>query len=122
MLSVLAAPHALSHDLVMLAPVMVWGIALALRGGQAAGATPRIWARVATLVATWVVINAAVLTDVADGGALPPGQLSALALLLGVLLTCHELRRPRAASYAPVGSPAPSPSPAVGTSFSARAT
>jgi hypothetical protein len=91
-LSLLAAPHAYSHDLVMLAPAFVWG---------AAGAAMRSFApdRRATLTplaavfGTWALISAAAYTDFSDNAALPPGQLAAWALGLAAVLACVASRR-----------------------------
>lgn len=78
-LSLLAAPHAYPHDLALLLPALVWGIALASRSD---GVTSAVVAkRVAVVTGLWIVINAAALVDLSDGAAFPPGQLTAFALI-----------------------------------------
>jgi Glycosyltransferase family 87 len=80
-LSLLGAPHAYAQDLVMLAPVVVWAIAIA--------AERRI-----AVVGLWALITAAALVDFVDGGAFPPGQLAAWALIAAAAAACLEAWRP----------------------------
>ncbi len=80
-LSLLGAPHAYAQDLVMLAPVVIWAIAIA--------AERRI-----AVVGLWALITAAALVDFVDGGAFPPGQLAAWALIAAAVAACLEAWRP----------------------------
>ncbi|MGA7988053.1 MAG: glycosyltransferase family 87 protein [Candidatus Dormiibacterota bacterium] len=81
-LSLLGAPHAYAQDLVMLAPALVWAIAIA---GE----------RRLTVVGIWALITAAAFVDFMDGGAFPPGQLAAWALIVAAAAACLEAWRPR---------------------------
>ena len=81
-LSLLGAPHAYAQDLVMLAPVLIWAIAIA---GQ----------RRLAVVGIWTLITAAAFVDFIDGGAFPPGQLAAWALIVAAIAACLEAWRPR---------------------------
>jgi hypothetical protein len=74
-LSLLGAPHAYAQDLVMLAPVLVWAIALAGERGLA-------------VVGIWTVITAAAAVDLIDGGAFPPGPLAAWTLIAVAAIAC----------------------------------
>lgn len=100
-LSLLAAPHAYAHDLVMLAPAMAWSVAIAAR-------SRRPTRDLGVVFGTWALINACAYVDFIDNAALPPGQLAAWALLLGAVLAAgaasrwgdaapplRRLRRPR---------------------------
>lgn len=80
-LSLLGAPHAYAQDLVMLAPVLVWAIALA---GE----------RSLAMVGIWAVITAAAAVDLMDGGAFPPGPLAALTLIGVAVIACLAAWRP----------------------------
>jgi hypothetical protein len=81
-LSLLGAPHAYAQDLVMLAPVLVWAIALA---GD----------RRLALIGVWAAISAACAVDLIDGGAFPPGPLAAWALIAVAVIACLAAWRPR---------------------------
>jgi hypothetical protein len=74
-LSLLGAPHAYAQDLVMLAPVLVWAIALAGERGLA-------------VVGIWTVITAAAAVDLIDAGAFPPGPLAAWTLIAVAVIAC----------------------------------
>jgi hypothetical protein len=74
-LSLLGAPHAYAQDLVMLAPVLIWAIALA---GE----------RSLAVVGLWTLITAAAVVDLIDGGAFPPGPLAAWALIAAAVVAC----------------------------------
>jgi Glycosyltransferase family 87 len=91
-LSLLGAPHAYAQDLVMLAPVLIWAIAIA---GE----------RRLVVVGIWALITAAAFVDFIDGGAFPPGQLAAWALIVAAVVACLEAWRPRLLARGP-GSPA----------------
>jgi hypothetical protein len=102
-LSLLGAPHAYTQDLVMLAPVLVWAVAIA--------AEHRI-----AVVGLWALITAAALVDFVEGGAFPPGQLAAWALIAVAVAACVEAWRPALPRHgvAPaVAAPGPTPA-AVG--------
>ena len=98
-LSLLASPHLLSHDMVVLAPVLVWLLAWAsARDGLA------IWPgrRARAVLAGWVVLSLTVAVDLGADRAAPPGRLVpwALLALAGVLM--WQLRpRPAALRTAP---------------------
>jgi len=80
-LSLLGAPHAYAQDLVMLAPVLIWAMAIA--------AERRI-----AVMSLWAVITAAAFVDFIDGGAFPPGQLAAWALIAAAVVACLAAWRP----------------------------
>ena len=110
-LSLLAAPHALPHDLVMLAPAVVWGVALAMRDAPARARRQAVMRRVAVIAGLWGLISVAAFIDFAGNSAVPPGQLSAWALGAAAALACvHAWRRTSLRR------------PAAQLSFSARAT
>ena len=105
----LAAPHALPHDLVMLAPAVVWGVALAMRDAPAR--RQAVMRRVAVTAGLWGLISVAVFIDFAGNAAVPPGQLSAWALGAAAALACVQAWRRTSLRR-----------PAAQLSFSARAT
>ncbi len=77
-LSLLASPHLLSHDMVLLAPVLVWLLAwAAAKDGLAAW--PGRHGR--AVLAGWVVLSLTVAVDLGADGAAPPGRLVPWALL-----------------------------------------
>ena len=90
-LSLLGAPHAYAQDLVMLAPALVWGVAIARERGIA-------------VLGLWALITVAAFVDFVDGGAFPPGQLAPWALLLTAVLACLQAWRPRITEPGPVSS------------------
>ena len=90
-LSLLGAPHAYAQDLVMLAPALVWGVAIARERGIA-------------VLGLWALITVAAFVDFVDGGAFPPGQLAPWALLLTAILACLQAWRPRITEPGPVSS------------------
>ena len=59
----------------MLAPVLIWAIAIA---GE----------RRLAVVGIWTLITAAAFVDFIDGGAFPPGQLAAWALIVAAIAAC----------------------------------
>ena len=90
-LSLLASPHLLSHDLVLLAPVLVWTLAWAsTRDGAAAW--PGRHSRAA--LAGWVVLSLATAVDLGADQAAPPGRLVPWALLGLACLLVWQLRPP----------------------------
>lgn len=94
LLSLLAAPHALLHDLALLAPVCTWMVAFALQTLPGENAPHRNRSRpLQATLAGWVFISAAALASIASGevaaaqsGALVPG-----ATVTPVLLACATL-------------------------------
>ena len=76
-LSLLASPHLLGHDLVLLAPVVVWCLAAAARGDTGPGRPAPASGRVLLL---WLGLNAAAAADLGDARIGPPGRLVPLAL------------------------------------------
>lgn len=91
-LSLLGAPHAYAQDLVMLAPVLIWAIALA---GE----------RRLAIVGIWTLISGAAVVDLIDGGAFPPGPLAAWALVAAAVVACLAAWRPGLLRRTP-GTPA----------------
>ncbi len=90
-LSLLGAPHAYAQDLVMLAPALVWGVAIARERGIA-------------VLGLWALITVTAFIDFVDAGAFPPGQLAPWALLLTAALACLQAWRPRFTEPGPVSS------------------
>jgi len=84
-LSLFASPHLLGHDLVLLAPVLVAGLAwLAGRPGE------RTWPGPATLcvLAVWVLLSFASLGDLSQNGVGLPGRATPWVLLLTAATWC----------------------------------
>ena len=81
-LSLLGAPHAYAQDLVMLAPVLIWAVAIAAE-------------RRVAVVSLWALITAAAFVDFIDGGTFPPGALAPWALIVTAIAACSEAWRPR---------------------------
>ena len=110
-LSLLAAPHAYLDDLVMLAPVAAWTMGVAAARRTAVPAP--VWrSPAAAAAALWALINLTALADLADGGRLPPGQLTAFALIAAATCACVAARRAerrpwRPASHASLSTAAP---------------
>ncbi len=75
-LSLLASPHLLAHDLVLLSPAFVWCLAAVTRETRDGwpGRTGLL------LIAGWLVANAALALDLGNQGQAPPGRLVPLAL------------------------------------------
>jgi Glycosyltransferase family 87 len=80
-LSLLGAPHAYAQDLVMLAPVLIWAVAIAAERRMA-------------VVGLWALITAAAFVDFIDGGTFPPGQLAPWVLIVAATAACFEAWRP----------------------------
>ncbi len=96
-LSLVASPHLLPHDLVILAPAFAWCAARA----AAADAAP--WPGLVTirLLAAWVVLGVLTLIDTGNAAPAPPGRLVPLALIgIGVAALVLPVARK------PVGTPA----------------
>ena len=84
-LSLFASPHLLGHDLTLLAPVLVAGLAwLAGRPGE------RHWPGVATLgvLAAWVLLSFASLGDLSQNSVGFPGRATPWVLLLTAAAWC----------------------------------
>jgi len=92
-LSLLAAPHAGTHDLVMLAPAMAWSIALGLRLDAIRQAPQRISA---TFVAAGLtlLVSAAAFISLADGASPPFGQLTPWVLIAAAIVAWRATRTP----------------------------
>jgi hypothetical protein len=89
-LSLFASPHLLGHDLTLLAPVLVAGLAwLAGRPGE------RLWPGMATLavLATWVLLSVATLGDLSQNTVGLPGRATPWALLLTAAIWCGLVAR-----------------------------
>jgi Glycosyltransferase family 87 len=87
-LSLLGAPHAYAQDLVMLAPVLIWAVAIAAGRGMA-------------VVSLWALITVAAFVDFIDGGTFPPGQLAPWALIVAAMAACFEAWRPALLGHDP---------------------
>jgi alpha-1,2-mannosyltransferase len=91
-LSLVASPHLLTHDLVLLAPVFVWTMA------RAASQQAQL-----RLLGAWVTLNMLVALDTGNGAPAPPGRLTPLALVAAgaaAMLASAELRRRTMARFA----------------------
>lgn len=84
-LSLFASPHLLGHDLTLLAPVMIAGLAW-LAGRPTEGR----WPGPATLVVigSWALLSLATLEDLAQNGVGLPGRATPWALLLVAITWC----------------------------------
>lgn len=82
-LSLLAAPHLLVQDLVVLSPPLVWCLA------RAAAADGERWPgpRTLALLAGWVVLDLAARADIGNYSAAPPGRLVPLVLIAALTTT-----------------------------------
>lgn len=78
LLSLLASPHLLGHDMVLLAPVLVWTLAWA-----AAQDGPVAWPGRSSraVLAGWVLLSVTSAIDLGADAAAPPGRLVPWALL-----------------------------------------
>jgi hypothetical protein len=91
-LSLVASPHLLTHDLVLLAPAFVWTMART--------ATQQAQLR---LLGAWVTLNMLVALDTGNGAPAPPGRLTPLALIAAggaAMLATAQPRRRRVARFA----------------------
>lgn len=95
-LSLLAAPHLLAQDLVLLSAPLVWCLA------RAAAADGERWPgpRTLALLGAWVVLDLAARADIGNYSAAPPGRLVPVVLIAalssagGVVLLQRRRRRP----------------------------
>jgi hypothetical protein len=95
-LSLFASPHLLGHDLTLIAPVLV--VALAWLAGRP---TETVWPGAATLtvIAGWVLLSLATLTDLAQNSVGLPGRATPWALLIVSATWCAlTVRAARAGS------------------------
>lgn len=95
-LTLLASPHALLHDLVLLAPVAVWSLAYAIRHAQ----TARPMTEAAVALGSWALVSVAGLASLAGGalalahgGALPPGVVVTPALIACAVVAALATRK-----------------------------
>lgn len=96
-LSLVASPHLLAHDLVILAPAFAWCAARA----AAADAPP--WPGPATLrvMAAWAIVGVLAFLDTGNSAPAPPGRLVPLGLIgIGVAAILVSGSRSRAAGPA----------------------
>jgi hypothetical protein len=100
-LSLLGAPHAYAQDLVMLAPVLIWAVAIAAEWRMA-------------VVGLWALVTAAAFVDFIDAGAFPPGELAPWALIVAAAAACFEAWRPRLLRHGS-GSAVAAPRPTAAT-------
>jgi hypothetical protein len=84
-LSLFASPHLLGHDLTLLAPVLVGGLAW-----LAGRPTETAWPGPNTLlaIAGWALLSVATMTDLAQSTVGLPGRATPWALLLVAALWC----------------------------------
>jgi Glycosyltransferase family 87 len=91
-LSLVASPHLLPHDLVILAPAFAWCAA------RAAAAESAPWPGLATirLIAAWAVLGVLTLVDTGNAAPAPPGRLVPVGLLgIGIAALMIPASRPR---------------------------
>jgi Glycosyltransferase family 87 len=95
-LSLVASPHLLAHDLVILAPTFAWCAA------RAAAADGSPWPGTATLrvLAGWAIIGLFAFLDTGTSAPAPPGRLVPLGLL-GVGVAAVMLSRSRSRATGP---------------------
>jgi Glycosyltransferase family 87 len=76
-LSLLASPHLLPHDLVILAPAFAWCLA------RGAAVEAPLWPGLVTIrvIAGWAALGVLTLVDTGNAASAPPGRLVPLALL-----------------------------------------
>jgi len=86
LMSLVAAPHAYAQDLVMLAPAFVWIAAWASHDERASALSTST--RVVAAFTVWGLISAFAFVDFLDGAAVPPGQLTAWALVIAASAAC----------------------------------
>jgi hypothetical protein len=91
-LSLVASPHLLPHDLVILAPAFAWCAA------RAAIAESAPWPGLVTirLIAAWAVLGVLTLVDTGNAAPAPPGRLVPVGLLgIGIAALMIPASRPR---------------------------
>jgi hypothetical protein len=76
-LSLVASPHLLAHDLVILAPAFAWCAA----GAAAADATPWPGTRTLRVVGAWAILGLVTFIDTGNAAPAPPGRLVPVALI-----------------------------------------
>jgi hypothetical protein len=76
-LSLLASPHLLTPDMVVLVPALVWLVPIVL-----GGAAPRMSTPMALLAVAWVWIGVAMVADAANAAVGFPGRLTSWGLML----------------------------------------
>ena len=86
-LSLVASPHAYPDDLVMLAPVMVIGVAAAARRLGSSARLP-VTSPVSLVFGIWALISVAAFIDLFDAAKFPPGQLAGWALVVAAVVAC----------------------------------
>ncbi|MFN2569817.1 MAG: glycosyltransferase 87 family protein [Candidatus Dormibacteria bacterium] len=101
-LSLVASPHLRMHDLVMLAPVLVWVVAWAARQDALPRPQSRIrqgaWLGggggrcVAVVVGLWLAVNTAAALDLGNSQPAPPGRVVPLALVAAGALAVMVVR------------------------------
>ena len=94
-LSLVASPHLLPHDLVILAPVFAWCAA------RAAATEAAPWPGPATIriIGAWAVLAVVTLVDTGNAAPAPPGRLVPLELLgIGITALVIPASRTRAGS------------------------
>jgi hypothetical protein len=92
-LSLVASPHLLPHDLVILAPAFAWCMA------RAAATESATWPGLATIrvIAAWTVLAVLTLVDTGNAAPAPPGRLVPLGLLaIGIAALLTTASRTRA--------------------------
>jgi len=100
-LSLVAAPHLLTHDLVLLAPAAAWmlGRAAALDGVQR---WPGVQSRRVLLL--WLLLNLAALIDYGNTSPAPPGRIVPIALAALGLVALRAVTPRAAPAYSGRGS------------------
>jgi hypothetical protein len=94
-LSLVASPHLLPHDLVILAPVFAWCAA------RAAAAETAPWPGPVTIraIGAWAILGVLTLVDTGNAAPAPPGRLVPLGLLgIGIAALVIPTSRTRAGS------------------------
>ncbi len=100
-LSLLAAPHALLHDVALLAPVMAWSVPFTLQHAPQAvtWTANRFNPRLTVALGCWALVTAAVLVSLSAGAGaaqarvLAPGALVVSALVLCAAIAVFGTRR-----------------------------
>jgi hypothetical protein len=98
-LSLLASPHLLPHDLVILAPAFAWCLA------RAAAVEAPPWPGLVTIRVTagWAALGVLTLVDTGNAASAPPGRLVPLTLLgIGIAALMLPVSSPRAGQPARV--------------------
>ena len=100
-LSLVASPHAYPDDLVMLAPALVIGVAVAARRMRSEGASLTLTSPLALVFGCWALITVAACADLVNSAVFPPGQLAGWALLAAAVLACITTGRSRVVQRLP---------------------